>query len=244
MAVGNGINDEIREQRKSMKGKGLKANLDYFFYYYKLHMAIAAAVIIIGGWFIHDAMTSKEMVFYSAAINSGISHFDDSFGDGFMDYLNLDRDKYVCNIDNSLYFDSENMNANLEVQQKIVTLSASGTLDTVIADRKSFAFYALGGLFNDLREYYNDDELAALGDRIYYVDAAKIEENRESDSEIEYKEMTYEEMKEPIPVGIILTDSSELKKIGAYEGLEPLIGICYSSGHADYSKKFIDFLTK
>ena len=244
MAAGNGIRDEIKEQRKSLKGKGIRAHLDYFFYYYKIHTIAAIIVIIFAVWFIHDAMNSSDVSFYAVAINSGISQFDDSFTDEVSAYLGLDGDNYSCNIDNSLTFDNENMNANLAVQQRIITLSAANSLDALLSDRDTFLYYASSGLFADLTDYFTKDELESLSDRIFYIDSSQLENRSDTDSEISYNDIPYEEMGNPVPVGIICPDSSFLKKVGAYSSSEAIVGICYTSHHSDYAKKFIEFLIK
>ena len=45
MAIGNSVNDEIREQqRKVLQEKGFVGRLEYFFYYYKWHVIIGTVV--------------------------------------------------------------------------------------------------------------------------------------------------------------------------------------------------------
>ena len=47
MAIGNSVNDEIREQQKKvLENEGLKGRLQYFVYYYKWHVIIGAIILI------------------------------------------------------------------------------------------------------------------------------------------------------------------------------------------------------
>ena len=243
MAKGNGIKDEIKAQRESLKGKGLKAHLEYFWYYYKVHLFVFLAAALFAGWFIHDSFFSGSTIFYAVAINSDISEFDERLTEDFQKTLNLDLSKDNIIIDGSLDFDSENMNANAEVQQRIITLSAANSLDLILSDRDSFGYYASIGIFSDLSEYYSAEELSSLDaeGRLYYIDLADLENNSNSGS-FTFSEKDYKDMEKPCPVGVIVSDSSELKKIGAYTDSEAIAGICYGSEHTDLSKDFIEFL--
>ncbi len=51
-------------------------------------------------------------------------------------------------------------------------------------------------------------------------------------------------MKDPVPVGIILSDSSLLKSSGAYTGTVAVLGITQNTSRSEEAVKFIDFLNK
>ena len=58
MAIGNSVNDEIREQQKKvLQEQGFKGKLEYFIYYYKWHVIISAIVLLFGGSMIYQVLT-------------------------------------------------------------------------------------------------------------------------------------------------------------------------------------------
>lgn len=244
MAKGNGLKDEIKEQRSTLKGKGFKAHFDYYFYYYKFHALVLIILLLFIGWFVHDSLNSEKNIFYAIAVNSEISQFDDSLESDFSAYLGLDTEKNTCRIDNSVFFDTKNMNANLAAQQRIMTLSASGSLDVLTADKDTFLFYVQSGLFADLRDYYSEEELLSIKDHIFYIDMDDLSASDKNTLEMPDYEESYQKMNNPVPIAVDVSNSKILASKGAYAGSSVLAGICYTSEHPDYSKKFIEFLLK
>ena len=51
-------------------------------------------------------------------------------------------------------------------------------------------------------------------------------------------------MKDPVPVGIILSDASYLNSTGAYTGTVAILGITQNTSRSDEALRFIDFLNQ
>ena len=57
-----------------------------------------------------------------------------------------------------------------------------------------------------------------------------------------YAQPPLEDMKEPIPVGIVLEKSSIIEEAGGYRDGTPIVGIIISSGRIENAKQFVSFL--
>ena len=70
MAIGNSVNDEIREQQKRvLEQEGFKGRLKYFAHYYKWHVIIALIVILFFGTSIYDIVTRKDTALQVLMVN-------------------------------------------------------------------------------------------------------------------------------------------------------------------------------
>ena len=59
------VHEEIREQQKKLKGQGIKAHLQYFWDYYKIHTIVALAAIIFIVVLVKDVTNNKPYAFYA-----------------------------------------------------------------------------------------------------------------------------------------------------------------------------------
>lgn len=258
-----GVRDEIRQQQLKTKDMSLEGKLKYFWGYYKFHVIIAAAVLIMTGTLIHDIATSKDYSFYAIMFNSDLLS-EESMAASFAEYADLDTENYKCLIDTASKISmSAYSQYDMAVAQKMIALVQAGELDAVTMDSSLFYNYALSELFVDLRTVLTEEELSEYRDNLYYIDYTEVElANEESGYEDESTAIpddpdAYdpekilakaqghrhpENMENPVPIGIFMTDSPFAVGTGAYSQDIPVFGFVTSSEKTDTAKKYLEFL--
>lgn len=258
-----GVVDEIREQQMKMKDMSLKGKLSYFWYYYKVHTIVAIIVIIVGGTFIHDIVTTKDYNFYAVMLNS--SHLDsDVLESAFGEYAQLDMEKYQCYIDtlSNLSYQSQS-EYDLATLQRTIALVQTGDLDVMVLDAQVFYNFSFNSMLMDLRNIFTEEELAAYEGDIYYIDYAAIlkaietenngdaladensDRNNATPEEIAAEAETHKDpstMAEPIPVGIFVGESPLVQKTDCYSQLTPIYGVVATGHRTDEAKQYLEFM--
>ncbi len=258
-----GVRDEIKEQQLKAKDMSFKGKLQYFWYYYKVHTIVGICIVFFAVTMLHDILSAKDYAFYGIMLNS-INLDNEQLETSFGEYASLDLEQYDCFLDTTSTLSYTTMNQfDMATVQKIIALIQTKDLDAVVFDSEVFNNYANNEMFIDLRNVYSDAELQKYEDQLYYVDYAQIQK---ADEEIEYEnedllsseeasQLTLDEvlaeaethrhpenMEQPIPVGIFLTDSPFAEKTGAYGNLQPVFGIAVSSTRTDTAKQYLEFL--
>lgn len=258
-----GVQDEIRQQQQKLKDKPLKEKLQYFWYYYKVHTIVIAAVVIFLGTLIGDILSAKDYTFYAVMLNA-VNLSGDSMESAFGEYAELDLETYECFIDTDTTLSYRTATQyDMANSQKLIALIQTGDLDALVFDSEVFNNYANNEIVLDLTTLYTADELQKYEGRLYYVDKAQIDQANE-DSNYENEALAFmaesetltnddiikeaethrhpENMEQPIPVGIFLEDSPFIQKTGAYDVLKPVFGISATTTRPDTAKKFLEFL--
>ena len=107
MAIGNSVNDEIREQqRKVLESQGFKGRLEYFIHYYKWHVLIGALVLIVGGTMIYDVVTKKDMALQAIYINAFPNVENSTFMADFEKTIEIDTKKEETSLISDIYINS------------------------------------------------------------------------------------------------------------------------------------------
>ena len=270
MSEHNSVNEEIRAQREKLKGQGFKAKWEYFWEYYKIHTIVAIVVVIFLVSLINQIANKKPYALYAMYINClGTMDTQTSLQNGFYEYLGKDRSQEEVVIDTASTFNSTNLDTSaVATSEKIMAFSAASDLDVVMSDPATFFHFAGQDFFQDLRDIFSPDELENFGDNVFYIDRRYIEYidsdeyddyilTHEYDNSNKYAVMAAEfdetgvytalsadEMEDPIPVGIILDNSSALKESGVYYENPPVAGIVVNTARNDNAKMFIEYMAQ
>ena len=263
------VHEEIREQQKKLKGQGLKAHLEYFWEYYKIHTLVAIFVIILLSMLIHDIRNNKPYGFYAEMLNAGMSSAEDTLEQGFAEYGQIDTSKYSCFIDTSASFDLSIISeTTIATSQKIMANIAGGDLDILTANSDIFTYYANQQVFNDLRDVLTAEQLAKYEDLFVYIDQSYIDylnseayqtyvSTGEFDSSNKYAVMADaynknfttpntdpSKMENPVPVGVRLDGSAKLAESGAYTMTNtiPVAGVVVNTKRPELAVAFLEYL--
>lgn len=247
------VMDEFKESREKIKNGSFKDKAKYFFDYYKVHVIVAVFAIVMVTTFIHDIVSQKDDAFYALMLNSILvdTEYIDAFHDSFVEYSGVDINEYDVMIDNSINFSDNPVDEiTMSASQRLVALTASDSVDVMVGDSTIFPEQANQGMFCDLREILTEEQIAKYEPYFYYVDEAYIEYVDEAldsyDPNIVLSDpidpTKPEEMEQPVPVGIFVTDSETLKNAYPFVGDYVAIGVMINAPHVDVSLDFIDFL--
>lgn len=261
------VSDEIKEQQKKLGDMSTKEKLSYFWEYYKIHTIVAIVAIIFIVSIAKDIANNKPYAIYALFINVDATDSQKELQEGFAQYAGIDTSKEACLVDtNSNFLLSTTDSSTVATSEKIMALMAAKSLDVILGDDNSFAHYAGQESFLPLTEYFSEDEIKELGDRVYYIDQSLIdyllsdeytdylltnsydESNKYAKLADEYNksfvfpQMSYEDMENPVPVGIIMKDSKALTDTGAYTRKAPIAGVLINTQRIDNAKAFIQYL--
>lgn len=263
------VHEEIREQQKKLKGQGIKAHLQYFWDYYKIHTVVALAAIIFIVVLVKDVTNNKPYAFYALMLNSYSSNAEEVLESEFTEYAGIDTTTNSCFIDTSVTYNTEIIDeVTIATSQKIMANLSAAELDSMAADQNTFAYYAHQDIFMDLRTIYDESFLNKYADKLFYVDRGLVDYiasdayqdflmNGSYDKDNKYAVMAADiyatgqypdtpvnEMDNPVPVGIIIDDSSVITDNNLYQGTTPVVGIIANTTRLDNAKLFIDYLLK
>ena len=265
------VHDEIREQQKKLKGQGFKAHWDYFWEYYKIHTIVAVIAIIFVVTFIRDIASKKPYALYAMFINNQGLETQDFLQKGFVAEAGIDTNTEAVLVDTaSNYLSNSIDSAAVATSEKIMALLAAKELDVMVADDQVLYHYAAQETFMDLREVFDADELKKLDEEglLMYVDQGYIDylaseeysnyiTTGKYDKNNKYAVMAaaydenYEDiipdksqMDDPVPAGIILTDSKVLADCGAYTDKTPIAAIAINTQRTDRAKEFVEYLLR
>jgi hypothetical protein len=255
------INEEKRHQWQALKGMGFKAHLEYFWDYYKIHTFVAIFAVVMLVMLVRDISSNKPYALNAMFINAASFIGSDTLEAEFAEAqgINTDEEEVYIDTTTSLSADGAGGQMDYTTMERIYAMIAARELDVFAADPQLFEKYTQSEMFIDLREVYSEDELAAFGDKVYYMDytevlkakeeAAKALESgemvaEEEEGNYEFVRRNPSEMDQPVPVGIILADNQKLTDNECYIGVTPIAGIVASTDHPEISKAFIDFLLK
>lgn len=264
------IRDEIREQRMSLKGKGVKAHVSWFWSYYKWPVAIIILSLILVISVVYSIVTRKpeaaNVIMLNVEGQSSLLNTDPIVED-IADKADVDLDEYSISLDMSGHLTPGGATDSAEIgqQERIVTYISAKNLDVLACDAYNFVSYANIGAFVDLRTVLSDEEIEKYEPYFYYVDEAVVDAEQDSalsgSSEEDSSDITGEtqeeaeaskkvgtfklpdpsKMEDPEPVGIVLNDAPYSKNMPLYTETTGMIGIVSTSQHMETSVAIINY---
>lgn len=242
------VMDEFKKEREHLKHGTFKEKLNYFWYYYKFHTIITVICLVIIGFFIYNAVTKKEYVFNTAFVNAGSVTDTREFTELTAEALNIDTEKCALDLDNSMFIDPDNPNdeATYYSIQKLSALLMTYDVDTTIMNSETHRSYAYTGIYADLREILNPEQLEKYSPYFFYIDNSVCKKISDLQEEGKFYEKEFpdpkapEKMKDPVPVGIFIEDARLLNRYYIFEP-DSVLGIPNGTKHLDYALAFLDF---
>jgi len=239
--------EETKTQTAKMKGRPLKEKLAYFWEYYRTTtlIVVGSAALLIA--LIHAIVTSKDYALSVIVINSITDEMTDvnttstattgsdaALSDVWINDLSslitFDPKEYEIFIDTSMSLGTNTATANAEYanQQKLAAMMSAQTIDILVANTKVFEQYAQNEYYYDLREIYSAEEIQKFSDAglIYYTDASTYADYDDTNLDVFEDQASYtvnhhapDSIKEPVPVGFFLNESTRIGAAGIYSYL-------------------------
>ena len=247
------VMDEFKEEREALKAQPFKKKLEYFWNYYKWHTIGTIVGVILLFTLVGDMVNNKETVFSGILVNTYPRYEEtDAFDAAIAEVLEIDTGKYQVKFDYNFYMSEVFDNNSYQTTQMLMVHTAAGDVDVMSMDTYNFNKYGYNSYYADLRLYLSTEQLEALHDRIFYVDAtlaAEIEEasinNSYDTAEPAYPENPRDPstMDNPIPVGISLKGCEKFEEYFLYaDDQEGFIGIFAGTKNPEYVAKVIKYL--
>lgn len=246
------VMDEFKDERDEMKNAPLRKRLSYFWYYHKWYVIGGFVAFIIIAAFIHDLVTQKDIVMEAALLNTSV-HLEDTeeYNDKLLTDIGIDKDKYALSMDTSLKISFGVMDEiAISSSEKLSAYVASSMLDTIISGDNVFSGYANAGIFSDLRNVLNDEEIKKYAPYFYYVDIEVVKQVQLAETEMDSSlrpeipnPARPELMADPIPVGIYIDNCSEFLDIYTFPDSEHVVlGVLSGAPHEDMTITFINYI--
>ena len=244
-----GILEHIKEERIKLADKTPKERLEYFWDYYKwpVFAILFALSLVIQG--IAGVINQKDIAFSGIMLNCKIAIEDEDFLEGFYNHAGINADTEEAAFYTDIVLTDKNAQNDVTAFQRIMAGVATKDTDFLIGQAENFRIcaYSTGRIFMDLREFLDEDTLAQLADRLYYIDGAVLNlldaPVGEQVGVIEYPDPTKPEtMEDPIPVGIDISDRKALTEAYYFPDATLYLGVIANTVRPELTLSFIDYL--
>ncbi len=244
---------EFQEERDAVLKHGTwKQKAAYIWEYYKWHIIIPIVVIIAIVSFIINVITAPDILLNGVMLNvfhTEASVSTDELLTDFYKKQEIDSKEEKINLNTSLYYSVDDISGNYQSLQALMAWHGAGQLDFLSGDVSALTDLAYRSYFIDLRECLTEEQIAAYEPYFLYIDYDFLLErsekvnNMEDVSSLEYPDSAKpEEMSDPIPVMIDMTQSKKLNEV--YDGLSDTLafGITSDKEHKEMVSAFLDYL--
>lgn len=259
------ISDETRAQREKLRGKGVKAHLQYFWDYYKIQTLVAAGIVLGVIYTIHGVVTNRPDAFYLMVLN-GRSEVQDSYQTLYEETiaaLDVDTNENDITLDLTEYLTPGTSTSTYDMgtNEKITAQAAAKMIDVMMADQYNFDHLARNGMYGDLRDYLSEEQLSACSEELYYIDLDAVKAWQEASESSTYEEHVPDEetaeaaeafdklvmpdpstMSDPVPVGIVVNRLPANERFGFYDDTTGILGIAANTEHPEACQQFIQYL--
>lgn len=244
---------EFKEERDAVLKHGtLKQKVAYIWEYYKWHIIIPILFIFTITYYIVDLVTSPEVILNGVMLNVYNTESENSTDILLDDFykeqkINVKEEKIVLNT--NLSYTVGNDPANYESIQILMTWLAAGNLDFITGDTSALTDLAYKEYFTDLRNYLTEEQIEKYEPYFLYMDYDFLAErseklnNMEDVSSMIFPDCTKpEEMVDPIPVMIDMSQSKKLTK--AYGEMSDILAfsITVKETNKELTSAFLDYL--
>ena len=270
MSVEKQMHEELKaEQRQALSTMNTRQKLGYFWYYYKVHVIVAAMVIALAVMFVYQFATNKDYGFYAALVNAQLTEANyetaDEWAASFQEYAGIDPGEYLVGFDTSISVsDDTSSQYAVSNQEKMLAMLQIGVVHTIVADTETFEKYAQNEYFHDLTAILSEEEIRQYSPYFYYTDAAGFDMGDDDTFHTEAEltdpaSLTIDHrnpstMEKPVAVGIIVTRDNLIADAGYYDYLadngvtyqgypsEAVLGIPITYAEPEYALRFLSFI--
>ena len=225
MSVKKYVQKELKNARKEVSQLQGTAKLQYVWDYYKLWIiGIVCVVAFVIYFIVARAMTPNDNWFYITIANTQADADNNSrIWKDFVEYSGYDTREKNVYFNTNCYFDPFSEKVN-QYYTYFVAYVDAGTLDLITMEKDDLQKLGERGRLLDLSRPEAAEIMAKYEDRLIY--ATPIDE--------EYS-------KDPVPIGIDLSDSAMVNKYHIY-GDSCAVGVSANCPHMDAVLKFLSFV--
>lgn len=242
--------DEFREEREAIKKGTPKEKLNYFMDYYKWHVIVTVAIIVSVISLGYQIISRKDTAFCAALINGIELTSVEEYIQSFAEYAGIDLEEYDVLLDTTMRIDLNNLDQiTISSSEKLMAFIAAKNLDVLITDAQIMEQHANNDTFMDLRNFLSEEQYARYESNFYYIDQAVVDEKNAHYSNLDQNYVPVypdprnpDAMRDPIPVGIYLDDTSNLRNYYYYDEGDVIVGIVGNMERSENTSLFLDFI--
>ncbi len=243
----NFIKKEIDELKKNTDGMTNTQKFDHIYYYYKFHFVFLIVMTFFIGSLIHTITTQKDPHFYGLFINVSPNENERNYlSDFYAESFDVNLSKESITFDDTLFL-SSGVDSMMDIagQEKLVALIATSTVDVVATEEETFYSLAYSNMMHDLRDCFSEEELEKYEPYLCYIDKEVLDRMESARYETPAEEFviepypaTLEEMIDPMPVGLLVGNNTNLGKSYRFMG-NGIMGIPGTTKQLENAKNFI-----
>lgn len=246
------LKDDIKRERKAYFATAtLKQKIEYIVHYYAPTALLIIAIIAFILYFILDAIHQPKNVLNGTFINLYTYDTRDEANELANKYLNdkgIDTTKYTATFGSNLVMSSD-LSVTQQSDQALIAQVSAGILDFTIGSSNHLLPYAYEQIFADLTTVLSEEQIEKYEPYFLYIDRTIILEKENTSLDdldgIEYPDCTKpEEMKDPIPVFIMTTESDIINDLYGFNDPHRCIGIVYNGKNQKNAIDFLDYIMK
>lgn len=204
--------------------------------------------------FCKTAYRPEGSLFYAVMLNASLldqmTSEQPDFVTDFAEKEGIDLNTSDITFDTSIRIVEDSMDeTSITSSQKLMVYVAANELDCMITDFTSFQKYANSSMFHDLRDILTDEQIQALEPYFYYVDREVVlaieaaNDDMNTDYTPDYPDPLHpEDMQDPVPVGICLTDCKDLTDTYYFRGDGIVMGIYANAEHVQTAVDLAEYL--
>ena len=244
--------ERVKAQRKEyFKNATLKQKLFHFWEYYKIHTIVVVLIVIIISNFIYHKVTDPEVILYGLFLNIYNTEDETSasdLGKEFLELQDMDTTDYDVSFNDGLFLTGDD-STDYETSQAVWVQCAAGAIDFIVSPAEYLMNYAYDEYFTDLTTVLSEEQIEKYQPYFLYIDGAVVEEIAETSKDIDNPIdialpdcAKPEEMQEPIPVLIDVTQCEKLMDVYGITTAPLVFGILVNAPAPDLTIDFLDYL--
>ena len=245
--------DEFKKERDAVLKNGtFKQKAVYIWEYYKWHIIVPILAIIAIASYIVNLVTAPDIIMNGVMLNVHNLESENPSETLLPDFYKeqkVDTKKEEITLNTNLHYSIDNPASNYESAQVLMAWLAAGQLDFITGDAVSLTDLAYKEYFTDLRDYLTEEQLAKYEPYFLYMDydiykkRSELINNMDETTIIELPDCTKpEEMADPIPVMIDMSQSEKLKEVYGNTSEVLALGITVKETHKELTSAFLDYL--
>ena len=245
-----GIREEIKRERQTFFATATtKQKIEYLLHYYAPTALLIAIIVGFILYFVIQTVFQPKTILNGTFIN--LYTYDtvdeaNALGEKYLKDKGIDTSKYSATFGSNLIM-TDDLMVTQESSQALISQVYAGLLDFVVGSTNHLKSYAYDQFFVDLTTVLSEEQIKKYEPYFLYIDKTVVlqKENASLGETIEYPDCTKpEEMKEPIPVFISLTESDVVNDLYGFSDPHRCIGIVFNGKNRDNAIEFLDYIMK
>lgn len=246
------LKDEIKCTRKEYFATAtLKQKFEYLIHYYGPTALLIAAILGFILYAVLQTVLQPKIVLNGTFIN--LYTYDtkneaNELGAKYLKEKGIDTSKYTAKFGSNLVISSD-LAVSQQASQALISQVSAGILDFTVGSSDHLLSYGYEQIFADLTTILSEEQIKKYEPYFLYIDKEILLQKENATFEelesIEYPDCTKpEDMKNPIPVFISITESDIINDLYGFSDPHRCIGIVFNGKNQENAIEFLDYIMK